>query len=237
MHALRMFVQAQMDERGWTQSDLVAASGITKQVVSSLVSDARPKLDRLPQDKTIDGLARAFRVDRNVILAKIGEAMGLPVSEPVVIYDASRVPNSDLLRVLSERLSKAGEEHEHRSAPMNPAGESPAPGGDSGSPKSAWRPGTTDWKEVRASMNRRRDEALAAEAPGDAPDGDVGTMAPRGALPPFLVPIEEFAARERQRRADALTVEQWAARKGTPGGGPDLSSGEESQDSGSDEPA
>lgn len=196
MHALRTFVQAQMDERGWTQSDLVAASGITKQVVSSLVSDARPKLDRLPMDKTIDGLARAFHVDRNVVLAKIGEAMGLPVSEPVVIYDASRVPNSDLLRVLSERLSKAGEEHEDRSAPMNPAGESPAS------------------NDVR----RRLDLTFPSE--------DLRVDLPAN-------PSYEAAATKRRE----LPIERWAARKGTPGGGPDLTSGEGSQDPGSDEPA
>lgn len=108
MHALRWFVQQSMAARGWTQSDLARESGITKQVVSGLLTDSRDKLDRLPQDKTVDGLAAAFGVDRSVVLHAIGAAMGLPVSAQVVVYDASKVSDEDLLRALADRLAGAG---------------------------------------------------------------------------------------------------------------------------------
>ena len=42
---------------------------------------------------------------------------------------------------------------------------------------------------------------------------------------------------EGAKKRRELPIERWAARKGTPSGGPDLTSGEESQDPGSDEPA
>lgn len=96
-------------------------------------------------------------------------------------------------RIPPSHDTEAGEEHEHRSAPMKPAGESPAP----------------ELISLRQVHGDRVRDANRKKA----------------------------AARERQRAAGALSVEQWAARKGAPGGSPDLTSGEESQDPGSDEPA
>lgn len=120
MHALRTYIEAQMDRRTWSAADLVRASGISKQVISGLLNDDRPSLDRLPTDRTVSGLASAFSVDRVVILAKIGEAMGLPLNAPVVIYDASRVPNDELIRELASRLREDGE-HGGNTAATRPA--------------------------------------------------------------------------------------------------------------------
>jgi len=104
MHALREYIQAQLDSRGWVAADLAKHSGISKQVVSGLLNDDRASIDRLPLDSTIDGLAQAFRVERDVILAKVGEAMGLPMSRTVVVYEASGVPNDVLIQELRRRL-------------------------------------------------------------------------------------------------------------------------------------
>lgn len=90
----------------------------------------------------------------------------------------------ELLRVLVDE--EAGEEHDQRSAPMNPAGESPAP--------------------------------------DDAPEGDVVDMHPRRQQP-------------GREHLSEINTSRWAARTGTPSGGPDLTSGEESQDPGPDESA
>lgn len=126
MHALRKFVQDQMDARNWRAADLVARSGISKQVISGLLSDDRETVDRMPTEKTIAGLCKAFSVSRDAMLAVVGEAMGLPVARPTVIYDASRVPNDELIRELARRLGEVGGEHVHGSAPITPAGGSPA---------------------------------------------------------------------------------------------------------------
>lgn len=123
MHALRKYIQGEMDRRGWKAADLVLASGIAKQVVSSLLNDDRDRIDRMPTDRTIDGLAKAFSTSREVILNRVADAMGLPVDEPVIVYDARRVPNEELLRELERRLQEGGGEHV-RSAPMS--GPSPA---------------------------------------------------------------------------------------------------------------
>jgi len=147
MHALREYIQAQLDSRGWVAADLAKHSGISKQVVSGLLNDDRASIDRLPLDSTIDGLAQAFRVERDVILAKVGEAMGLPMSRTVVVYEASGVPNDVLIQELRRRLREdvmGNAEHpapigDHPSAavstsvtppalPTTPAGASPEPG-------------------------------------------------------------------------------------------------------------
>lgn len=107
-HALRRFLEDGLERRGWSQATLARESGLSKQVINGIVGDERSRLDRLPQDKTIDGLARAFEVERGVVLTVIGEALGLPVAEPVVVYDASGVADSDLLRELARRLGGGG---------------------------------------------------------------------------------------------------------------------------------
>lgn len=109
MHALRRFIREQMDARGWTAADLVRASGLTKQTISVRLSDDRDRLPAPLEDATVAGLARAFGVDPKVVLVKVGEAMGLPMGETVVVYSAEGVSNEELIRVLSERLAKAAE--------------------------------------------------------------------------------------------------------------------------------
>lgn len=114
MHALRRFLEDGLERRGWSQATLAREAGLSKQVVNGIVGDERTRLDRMPQDKTVDGLARAFEVDRGVVLTVIAQAMGLPVSEPVVVHDASGVADSDLLRELARRLDSAARESEPR---------------------------------------------------------------------------------------------------------------------------
>jgi hypothetical protein len=62
----------------------------------------------LPSEETVAGLARAFSVSESVVLHRIGEAMGLPVHEPVQVVDATRVPDEELVRELARRLGEVG---------------------------------------------------------------------------------------------------------------------------------
>lgn len=104
VHALRRFLEEGLVRRGWSQATLARESGLSKQVINGIVGSERTRIDRMPQDKTIDGLARAFEVDSEVIRALVAQSMGLPVADPVVVYDASGVTDSDLLRELAHRL-------------------------------------------------------------------------------------------------------------------------------------
>jgi len=127
MHALRAFIAAQMDRRTWRQVDLVKKSGLSKQVIHGLMTDDREELTTRIDDATAAGLARAFGVTPAVVLAQVGMAMRLPVSEPVVIYDAHGVSDEDLIGELVERLQKAGEPGGNTAASRQ-AGRSPATG-------------------------------------------------------------------------------------------------------------
>ncbi|MFD6030514.1 helix-turn-helix domain-containing protein [Cellulosimicrobium funkei] len=137
MHALRAFVEQQMNTRAWTNQDLVRASGITKQVISELLKDTRERVTSMPSDKTIDGLSRAFGVDRSLVLTKIGEAMGLPVSEPVVVFDASGVSNDELLRELATRLGTSEVDHGNTAPTRRAAGSAADRDAGSSPPRSA----------------------------------------------------------------------------------------------------
>jgi transcriptional regulator with XRE-family HTH domain len=89
MHALGKFIQHRLDARGWKQIDLVRASGLTKQVVSRLLSD--DELHRMIAQPTIEGLAKGLGVEETVIILKSAEAIGVPVDRlaPIVINEPS----------------------------------------------------------------------------------------------------------------------------------------------------
>ena len=103
-NALADWVQAQLDERGWTQADLMRASGLKRAHISNLLG-TEGLIRRMPQDFTIDGLARAFNTSRRHVLTIVAEAMGLP-TETVTIADAARLTDEDLLRELAKRLAR-----------------------------------------------------------------------------------------------------------------------------------
>ncbi|MEE6273480.1 helix-turn-helix transcriptional regulator [Georgenia sp. MJ206] len=210
MHALRAFIQEQMDARGWAPTDLARASSLSKQTVSNLLAQQDGPMTRMLRPETITGLARAFAVNELVILAKIGEAMGLPVSEPVVVYDASRVPNEDLIRVLTERLrAKEVVGNAEHPAPMTTQ-QDPAdiPAGGESSADLAWpRPPVV-------TLHRRGWNGGEATRETD-PDAWLET--PNDATPP-PPPIDEAAAR---RTGGPSRGAQLRARQDASGEAPD----------------
>lgn len=112
MHALGRFIQQQMDApgRGWKQADLARHSGVSPQVVSSLLAAERTTLARPPSKATIEGLAKAFGggqlVERRLWL-RVAESMGMPVGSEVVATDPSALTNDELLDEVRRRLSES----------------------------------------------------------------------------------------------------------------------------------
>lgn len=105
MHEYSRYVKSEMDKRKWNQNDLAKKAGLTRQVVSAIVTDNRERLTNIPSDKTMDGLAKAFGVDPTVVRANVALAMGLPVE--VKRANTSDISDSDLIMELSRRLEKA----------------------------------------------------------------------------------------------------------------------------------
>lgn len=105
MHEYSRHVKSEMDKRKWNQNDLAKKAGLTRQVVSAIVTDNRERLTNIPSDKTMDGLAKAFGVDPTVIRASVALAMGLPVE--VKRASTSDISDSELIMELSRRPEKA----------------------------------------------------------------------------------------------------------------------------------
>lgn len=101
MDALAEFIKEQMQARGWTQTDLVKASGLSKGRISALILGQR---HRMIADHTIAGLAKAFEVDQAVIRVKAAEAFGVPVGAQVVVTVPRKPTRAELLVFLTEEL-------------------------------------------------------------------------------------------------------------------------------------
>lgn len=132
MHALGRYIQELMDARGWKQADLVRASGLSRALVSRLVT--KDTLGRMVEDSTIAGLARAFpEVGEEAFITKSAEALGVPVDRLIVV-DASmeRISNRALLDLLAQRLgestSERGGTNDKPSAAPKKSNDSPGAG-------------------------------------------------------------------------------------------------------------
>jgi transcriptional regulator with XRE-family HTH domain len=98
-----------MDDHGWTQAELARKSGLSPAVISRILSDDRDRLVQIPDDATVDGLARAFGGPniKNRLWLSIARAMRIPVDDEVVVADATALSDDDLLRELGRRLAKS----------------------------------------------------------------------------------------------------------------------------------
>lgn len=111
MHALRRFIQSELDNRGWQARDLVRASGLSKQLVSNLLNDDRDVMPQLPRTATLEALANAFNVTTAHVTTVAVEALGIPgVHAPAVVHQINEVDDEVLLRELLRRAVTKGQE-------------------------------------------------------------------------------------------------------------------------------
>lgn len=107
-HALAAFIRQQMDERGLRNRDVVAASGLSRALVSKYVTDKRETLSRLPEKETVAGLAKAFNVSADFLLGKAIEALGLGYESGDFVNGVATATDRQLLEELEQRLAQAG---------------------------------------------------------------------------------------------------------------------------------
>lgn len=119
-HALAAFIQQRMDEKGWRQRDIVSASGLSRALVSKYVADDREQLTRLPDRKTLEGLAKALGVPIDLLIGKAIEALGLGYTAGDFVNDVTTASNRELLDEIESRLQRGGEERERSAAPTSP---------------------------------------------------------------------------------------------------------------------
>lgn len=97
MHALRRFIEQQMEDNGWTPTDLVRQSGLSKQHLSKMLNDDRDALPRLPSEQTLLGLAKGLRVPLNTVVLTAARACGVPVDVTEVEVSSPRALSTDQL--------------------------------------------------------------------------------------------------------------------------------------------
>lgn len=106
MHALRRYIQSELDARGWRAHDLEKASGLSRQTISKLVNDDREVLPQIPRTTTLEALAQAFNVSTAHVTTVAVEALGVPgVNAPAVIHKIEDADDEELLRELLRRTA------------------------------------------------------------------------------------------------------------------------------------
>lgn len=62
MHEYNRLIQQGLDERGWKQADLARRGGLHRSLISKILKDDRDHLGQMPDDATMEGIARGFGI-------------------------------------------------------------------------------------------------------------------------------------------------------------------------------
>ena len=104
---LTAYLQQQLDERGWTVSELARRSGLSRQAITTLMHRQRrgPHRTIAPSERTIAALARGLggRSTERGLRTAVAQSMGLTDDEPIVssVRDLS---NAQLAAEIARRL-------------------------------------------------------------------------------------------------------------------------------------
>jgi transcriptional regulator with XRE-family HTH domain len=105
VHEYRRFVQGELDARGWKQAELVKRSGLSRQLVSKLLSDNRPYLGQMPEESTLEGIARGFSMSvERVRFAAARSLAGYEDDGHPIATDLSHVDIDALLGEVRRRV-------------------------------------------------------------------------------------------------------------------------------------
>lgn len=107
-HEYRRFVQQELDARGWEPPELVRRSGLHRQLVWKILHDDRDYLVQMPDEGTLEALARGFGipVDR-VRIAAARSIDGYTDGDGPLMLDVTQLPNDVLIEELRRRISSA----------------------------------------------------------------------------------------------------------------------------------
>lgn len=87
------------------QTRLAEESDLSRQVINSILKDSRERLNQVPDEKTIVGLAKAFRIEPEIIWSAVAVSLGLPsYVVPSITHEVRTAHNAVLLGELGKRL-------------------------------------------------------------------------------------------------------------------------------------
>jgi transcriptional regulator with XRE-family HTH domain len=119
-NTLQAMIKNKLDQKGWSYSDVARRGGISRSTVHHLATSAR--LAQMPQQTTLDGLARGLGIPVAPVRRAAAEAAGVhlyfedapEIADPeveVLIASVQRLSATDRrhVAVLVESLLRAGE--------------------------------------------------------------------------------------------------------------------------------
>lgn len=120
MHEYRRFIQGELDARGWRQSDLVRKSGLSRQLVSQILNDRRDHLGQMPDQSTIEKLARGFGVPVDLVRTAAARSLTNYSDDGTALtITLSDVSTDALLTEIRRRIDHAAS-HSSAPAPADP---------------------------------------------------------------------------------------------------------------------
>lgn len=105
MHAYRKLIEEQMKAGEMTQSELSRASGVTRQRINQILKNDSERLVHVPDTATVEGFAKAFNLEPEIVWTAVAEAMGLPrFVVPSITHQVKEVSDAQLLTELARRM-------------------------------------------------------------------------------------------------------------------------------------
>lgn len=143
MHEYRRFIQKHLDDRGWKQANLVRASGLSRQLINKILNDKREHLGQMPDDSTMEGIAKGFGLPVEVVRTAAARSLaGYEDDGSALTLDLRGVHLDALLNEIRRRVHDVEVATEPPAPPEGDEGqEGGPPSGDGPKP---WTP-PTDW--------------------------------------------------------------------------------------------
>lgn len=108
MHEYRRFVQAELDARGWKPAELARRSGLHRQLVWKILHDKRDSLGQMPEESTMEGIARGFGISVDRVRVAAARALrGYEDDGAPLTSDLTDVSIDALLAEIRRRLEEA----------------------------------------------------------------------------------------------------------------------------------
>lgn len=108
VHEYRRFVQQELDAHGWKPAEFARKAGLHRQLVSKILKDDRPRLGQMPDESTMEAIAKGFGIPVDRVRTAASRALrgyeddGAPLSN-----DLSEVSDDVLLTEIRRRFEEA----------------------------------------------------------------------------------------------------------------------------------